>query len=377
MGHSVRFRAQTILILVITSVIAMLGTLALPASVETAEAQGAFTCNVSNNDVLSWTNQGVDSYQVRQVVDGQETFLAAVDNATSFALPGFADAYVVRFRDANDNIVDSSPCTGNPLPAFTCSIFIDNGESFVVWNNQQQDNYLVRQVVDGTTSFLGSTSDRFFPVSGTADTYNIRTSINGGQTVEANCAGNPPPAFTCSVSNNVLSWSDQGTGSYQVRQINDGADTFLSFVDDATSFDLPVFVEGYIVRTDLNGTLVSATCSGNPLPAFACSLFVQNGDTFVVWSNQQQDSYIVRHTVDGATTFIGNTTDRFFPVTGLATSYTIRTTINGATAEATCAGNPPAAFSCSVAGDVLSWTCLLYTSPSPRDATLSRMPSSA
>ena len=25
----------------------------------------------------------------------------------------------------------------------------------------------------------------------------------------------------------------------------------------------------------------------------------------------------------------------------------------------------------------LSWTCLLYTSPSPRDATLSRMPSSA
>ena len=27
--------------------------------------------------------------------------------------------------------------------------------------------------------------------------------------------------------------------------------------------------------------------------------------------------------------------------------------------------------------DALDWTCLLYTSPSPRDATLSRMPSSA
>ena len=29
------------------------------------------------------------------------------------------------------------------------------------------------------------------------------------------------------------------------------------------------------------------------------------------------------------------------------------------------------------AGDQLAVTCLLYTSPSPRDATLSRMPSSA
>ena len=28
-------------------------------------------------------------------------------------------------------------------------------------------------------------------------------------------------------------------------------------------------------------------------------------------------------------------------------------------------------------GQVLEWICLLYTSPSPRDATLSRMPSSA
>ena len=27
--------------------------------------------------------------------------------------------------------------------------------------------------------------------------------------------------------------------------------------------------------------------------------------------------------------------------------------------------------------DGIAWTCLLYTSPSPRDATLSRMPSSA
>ena len=29
------------------------------------------------------------------------------------------------------------------------------------------------------------------------------------------------------------------------------------------------------------------------------------------------------------------------------------------------------------AGQLMAWTCLLYTSPSPRDATLSRMPSSA
>ena len=30
-----------------------------------------------------------------------------------------------------------------------------------------------------------------------------------------------------------------------------------------------------------------------------------------------------------------------------------------------------------ISKDVLSFICLLYTSPSPRDATLSRMPSSA
>ena len=30
-----------------------------------------------------------------------------------------------------------------------------------------------------------------------------------------------------------------------------------------------------------------------------------------------------------------------------------------------------------VISDSMSWNCLLYTSPSPRDATLSRMPSSA
>ena len=31
----------------------------------------------------------------------------------------------------------------------------------------------------------------------------------------------------------------------------------------------------------------------------------------------------------------------------------------------------------SVEGQIALFTCLLYTSPSPRDATLSRMPSSA
>ena len=30
-----------------------------------------------------------------------------------------------------------------------------------------------------------------------------------------------------------------------------------------------------------------------------------------------------------------------------------------------------------IEGELASYTCLLYTSPSPRDATLSRMPSSA
>ena len=34
-------------------------------------------------------------------------------------------------------------------------------------------------------------------------------------------------------------------------------------------------------------------------------------------------------------------------------------------------------FLCIKNPDAGGWTCLLYTSPSPRDATLSRMPSSA
>ena len=38
---------------------------------------------------------------------------------------------------------------------------------------------------------------------------------------------------------------------------------------------------------------------------------------------------------------------------------------------------PPPPVTTSQAPTILSDTCLLYTSPSPRDATLSRMPSSA
>ena len=41
--------------------------------------------------------------------------------------------------------------------------------------------------------------------------------------------------------------------------------------------------------------------------------------------------------------------------------------------------NAPEEFWAEQAGELLHWhePCLLYTSPSPRDATLSRMPSSA
>ena len=42
-------------------------------------------------------------------------------------------------------------------------------------------------------------------------------------------------------------------------------------------------------------------------------------------------------------------------------------------------GNNENSFTGSIAtkGSTISYVCLLYTSPSPRDATLSRMPSSA
>ena len=46
----------------------------------------------------------------------------------------------------------------------------------------------------------------------------------------------------------------------------------------------------------------------------------------------------------------------------------------------TCSPNGPQAFVIQAAdhtGKVVASSCLLYTSPSPRDATLSRMPSSA
>ena len=44
------------------------------------------------------------------------------------------------------------------------------------------------------------------------------------------------------------------------------------------------------------------------------------------------------------------------------------------TAPEICCVKPQAAFFYALKADI---TCLLYTSPSPRDATLSRMPSSA
>ena len=186
-------------------------------------------------------------------------------------------------------------------------------------------------------------------------------------------------SFACSVEDGVVSWSDQGADRYFVREVNNGDDSFLGRVNagDPLSFPVDGTADSYIVRFRVGGVISEATCALGVLDpgTFSCSV----ADGVLSWTDQGADRYFVREVNGVEDSFVGRSESLSFPVDGTADSYIVRFRVGGVISDATCALGvlDPGTFSCSVADGVLSWTRLLYTSPSPRDQRGARMPSSA
>ncbi len=139
---------------------------------------------------------------------------------------------------------------------FSCSL----ANGVLSWNDQGASRYYVRSVAaDGTQSYLGSTAGLSFDVSGNHHTYLVRYWA-GGQMVDVTCPGNPGgDTFTCSVTNGVLSWNDQGASRYYIRALTANGSTYLGQTSDL-SFGVSGNDPGYIVRHWIGGQSFDAVC---------------------------------------------------------------------------------------------------------------------
>ena len=158
-----------------------------------------------------------------------------------------------------------------------------------------------------------------------------------------------PIAFTCTVVNGVLSWTDIGVDRYSVREVNDGVDSFLAIVDGSTSLTLTGNADQYLIRARSNGqTTDSPVCAGNPdagpaAAAFACEVVNRAGTFFLTWTDQERSQYNIGQTINGTRTFITTISDPAganapteLQLNELADSYDVRTRPNGELLEATC-----------------------------------------
>ncbi len=250
-----------------------------------------FTCSV-DSDVLSWDDFGANSYAIRRVDGNTEVFVASVPAGTSsFDLAINADAYVIRAFLGGGTFQDSPACQGNP--------------------------------------------------------------VGGGGPVAPVDPGNPvtPADFVCTVTNDVITWTDIGANMYAIRRVVDGVDTFLASVPaGTTSFDLPENNEGYVLRAFFGeGELrLDTSCSGNPIDAgdvvaladFACTV----SNDVLSWGNVGANSYAIRRSLPagGEVFFEGlaaGVTSFDLPIN--ADSYTVRAFLGGGDfVDASCAGNP-------------------------------------
>ena len=212
----------------------------------------------------SWTDQGVDSYSVRQTNGADTIFVATVIGETTFDLPGAADTYTVRYRDGG--IIDTT-CAGNPAPPLECTVTGDT----LSWTDQRANRYEIRRIVTGSNTFLVSVFDELsLDISSSpANFYQVRAHTNIG-TDSVFCEGNPPPAFECTVANGLVSWTDQNVVNYNVRQSVDGIESFLGSTPDL-SFAVSGSADTYTIRYRAGADLVEVSCDGQPRPELTCT----------------------------------------------------------------------------------------------------------
>ena len=130
---------------------------------------------------------------------------------------------------------------------------------------------------------------------------------------------------------------------------------------------------------------VKTLASGNPTPAegdtVTFDITVRNEGGAQATNVSLTDSLPAGITFTGSTATAGTTYDQatgLFDIGTLNVGQTATLTLTG-TVDVGEGGNTIANITTAATGDQVdpSTVCLLYTSPSPRDATLSRMPSSA
>ncbi|MDE0803270.1 MAG: DUF839 domain-containing protein, partial [Acidimicrobiales bacterium] len=91
-------------------------------------------------------------------------------------------------------------------------------------------------------------------------------------------------------------------------------------------------------------------------PPFACSI---DPDTMTLsWTDQGAYTYYLRHHINGADRYLGQTTDLEFPITDPNGTYLVRYWPTGTPVDTTCEGPGTPPFACSIDPDTmtLSWT---------------------
>ena len=120
--------------------------------------------------------------------------------------------------------------------------------------------------------------------------------------------------------------------------------------------------------------------SAQAAPDFACTVTIRDGDAVLAFSGADVGTPAnLRNASSWIATVTGSTEHRVPAEVGQ--SYTVVLNSFGVRVGCTSPSQTPVSFSCIQLAirdhTRLAFSCLLYTSPSPRDATLSRMPSSA
>ena len=220
---------------------------------------------------------------------------------------------------------------------FECTV---NGGTYTLsWTDQGASTYYIRHIVNGTDSYVGSTSSTSYPIADLDGTYLVRH-YNSGQ-VNTTCDGPGNPVFECTVdgSTSTLSWTDVSQPTYYIRHTVNGTDSYVGSTSN-TSYPIADLDGTYLVRYWLNGSATDTTCDGPGNPVFECT--VDGSTSTLSWTDVSQPTYYIRHTVNGTDSYVGSTSNTSYPIADLDGTYLVRYWLNGSATDTTCdgPGNP-------------------------------------